>query len=170
MKNNILHLTLFLAIVAALAGGALAYANSVTAPIIKENNERAEKQVLQEMFPDASLDEFEIVDYTTDNPSVDKIFKYGDDYIFKMTVSGYDGGSVFLVALNSTDNSIANFQVISNGDTKGIGSKVMEDDFKNSLVGKDGTGQLDTISGATYSSTPIVEGINQAAEIMADIE
>ena len=38
--NKIVHLGLFLAIVSAVAGGALAFANQMTAPVIAENNER----------------------------------------------------------------------------------------------------------------------------------
>ena len=37
--NKIVHLGLFLAIVSAVAGGALAFANQMTAPVIAENNE-----------------------------------------------------------------------------------------------------------------------------------
>jgi electron transport complex protein RnfG len=168
--KNILHLSLFLAVVSAIAGGALAYANSVTAPIIEYNTEMAEKEILSEMYPDASLDDFEIVDVTVDNSTVNKIFKYGDVYIFNMTVSGFDGGTNYLVAINSTDDTIEKFQTISNGDTKGIGSKVTEPAFAESLEGKDANGQLDTISGATMSSGPIVEGIHEAALIVAELD
>lgn len=41
--NKIFYLALFLAVVSAIAGGALAFANQMTAPVIAENNERAEK-------------------------------------------------------------------------------------------------------------------------------
>lgn len=166
MKNNIVKLAIFLAVVSALAGGALAWANNLTAPIIEANNEKAEKEVLQQMYPKASLDDFKPVEYTGDNASIDTIYQYGDIYVVKMTVKGYDGGSVFLVGIDQKDDKIDAFQVISNGDTKGIGSKVTEEPFKKSLVGKNAADKLDTISGATYSSTPIVEGINQAAEIV----
>ncbi len=90
--KQILHLTLFLAIVSALAGGALAFANQMTAPVIQANNERAEKQVLLEMYPDANVDEFEIMDVTTDNPSINKIYSFENNYIFNMSVSGYKTG------------------------------------------------------------------------------
>ena len=41
--NKIVHLGLFLAIVSAVAGGALAFANQMTAPVIAANNEKQEK-------------------------------------------------------------------------------------------------------------------------------
>lgn len=168
--KNILHLTLFLAIVSAVAGGALAWANQLTAPVIQANNERAEKQILLEMYPDAQVDDFHIVDYTVDNPSVNRIYEYDGNYIFNMTVSGYKEGTTFLVSIGKADGIISAFKAISNGDTKGIGSKVTEAAFAESLEGKDASGELDTISGATYSSTPIVEGIHQAAEVVAQFE
>ena len=87
--KKIIHLTVFLALVSAIAGGALAYANQLTAPIIQENNERAEKQVLLEMYPKAKVDDFEIMDVTVDNPTVNKIYSYENNYIFNMSVSGY---------------------------------------------------------------------------------
>ena len=46
MNNKILHLTLFLAVVSAIAGGALAFANEMTAPVIAANAEKEEKQSL----------------------------------------------------------------------------------------------------------------------------
>lgn len=167
--KNILYLGFFLAVVSALAGGALAYANSVTAPIIAQNNENAEKEVLLEMYPDASLDDFEVMSVTTDNADINKIYKYGDLYIFNMSVSGYDGGTTFLVAINADDNVIDKFEAISNGDTKGIGSKITEEPFAESVTGKKATGDLDTISGATVTSTPVVEAIREAGDIAAQL-
>ena len=168
--KKILHLTVFLAVVAALAGGALAWANGLTAPIIKANEEKAEKQILLEMYPDAQVDDFKIVDYTSDNPDIQKIYSYEDSYIFNMKVKGYKDGTNFLVAIHNDDLKITAFKAISNGDTKGIGSQVMDQPFADSLMDKDAGGELDTISGATVSSTPIVEGIHQAADIVNDLD
>ncbi|WP_462336669.1 FMN-binding protein, partial [Holdemanella biformis] len=58
----------------------------------------------------------------------------------------------------------------SNGDTKGLGSQVTEAPFKKSLEGKDATGQLDTISGATVSSGPVVSGIHEAAKLVDQLK
>ena len=48
--KKIIHLTLFLAIVSAIAGGALAFANQITQPIITANAEAAEKESLIQLF------------------------------------------------------------------------------------------------------------------------
>lgn len=65
--NKIVHLGLFLAIVSAVAGGALAFANQMTAPVIAENNERQEKESLLAMYPDANSNDFKLVNKTLDS-------------------------------------------------------------------------------------------------------
>ena len=44
--NKIVHLGLFLAIVSAVAGGALAFANQMTAPVIAENERKTRKRII----------------------------------------------------------------------------------------------------------------------------
>ena len=87
-------------------------------------------------------------------------------YIFNMSVSGYKEGTVFLVSIDKDSKKIDKYNAISNGDTKGLGSQVTEAPFKKSLEGKDATGELDTISGATVSSGPVVSGIHEAAKLV----
>ena len=72
--KKILHLTVFLALIAALAGGALAFANNMTAPVIAANELAAEKETLKEIYPDVSDDAFVKV---KDNASktIEKIFE-----------------------------------------------------------------------------------------------
>ena len=48
--KKIIHLTVFLAIIAALAGAALGFANSVTAPVIAENALKAERETLKVIY------------------------------------------------------------------------------------------------------------------------
>lgn len=169
--NKVAHLTLFLAISSAIAGGALAFANQITAPIIAENEEKQEKESLKEMFPDASIDDFEEIDISDiDSTTIEKVYSYGDDLIFKMSVSGYSEGTTFLVSINKDDKTIDKYLGISNGDTKGLGSKVLDDDFKNGLEGNDATGELDTISGATISSSGVTKGINEAASYVDELK
>ena len=87
-----------------------------------------------------------------------------------MKVSGYKDGTTFLVSINSNDKTIDNFLAMSNGDTKGLGSKVLEDDFKNSLLHKSSEEELDTISGATVSSQPVVDAINEASTYVDELK
>lgn len=174
MKNKPWYLALFLAIVSALAGGALAFANNMTEPVIKANAEKQEKESLLVMYPDASLDDFTVLDtadITPLHPQIQSAYSYKDSmYIFKCQVSGYDGGTVFLVSIDPANDVIDGFTTISNGDTKGIGSKITESAFAESVIGKQASGQLDTISGATITSTPVVEAINDCAAAAAELQ
>ena len=73
-----------------------------------------------------------------------------------------------MVALDD-DAKILDYVVISNGDTQGIGSKVAEDSFKKTLLDKNAESDtLDTISGATVSSKPVVEGIQEAGKYLLE--
>ena len=165
--KKIIHLTVFLALITGLAGAALGFANNMTAPVIAANDLKAEEETLRVIYPDG---EFEIVDQGVSD-TIEKIFRVdGKNYIFKMKVSGYKDGTSFLVALND-DGTIYDYVAISNGDTNGIGSKVTEDDFRNTLKGADATSDElldDTIAGATVSSKPVLEGIKEAADYQAD--
>ena len=164
--NKVLHLTLFLGGVSALAGGALAFANDMTAPVIAENKEKAEKEVLVEMYPKAEPEDFKQVDAKLDEDGhINKVYEYNGNYIFNMSVAGYKEGTSFLVSIDQESGEIDSYKAISNGDTKGIGSQVTEPEFSKSLLKKDASGELDTISGATVSSTPVVEGIHEAAKM-----
>lgn len=166
--KKIIHLTLFLALVAAIAGGALALANSLTAPIVAANALAAEKENLQLIFPDAADSDFTEVN-VKDSETIEKIFTVnGKGTVFKLKVSGYKEGTSFMVALDD-DAKIIDYVVISNGDTQGIGSKVAEEPFKKSLLDKNAQSDtLDTISGATVSSRPVVEGIQEAGQYLLD--
>lgn len=168
--NKILKLGVFLAVVSAIAGGALAFANEMTAPVIAANNEKTEKAALLQMYPDASESDFEEVEFKSKSTTVQKVYKYNDLFIFNMKVSGYKDGTTFLVSINSNDKIIDNFLAMSNGDTKGLGSKVLEDDFKNSLLQKSSEEELDTISGATVSSQPVVDAINEASTYVDELK
>ena len=84
--NKIVHLCLFLAIVSAVAGGALAFANQMTAPVIAENNERQEKESLLAMYPDANSNDFKLVNKTLDSKTVQKVYEYKNVYIFNMNI------------------------------------------------------------------------------------
>ena len=168
--NKILKLGIFLAVVSAIAGGALAFANEMTAPVIAANNEKTEKAALLQMYPDASESDFEVVEFKSESTTVQKVYKYNDLFIFNMKVSGYKDGTTFLVSINSNDKTIDNFLAMSNGDTKGLGSKVLEDDFKNSLLQKSSEEELDTISGATVSSQPVVDAINEASTYVDELK
>ena len=169
--KKILHLTLFLALISGIAGIALGFANDMTAPVIEANNLKAEAETLKVIYPDVPVDQFAI-EAEDVSKTIQKVFKVeGKGYIYKMQVSGYKEGTTFLVALNN-DGTVYDYVAISNGDTQGLGTKVTEDAFRQTLKGKNaanGNILSDTISGATVSSKPVVEGIAEAAKYQVEV-
>ena len=168
--KKILHLTLFLALISGIAGIALGFANEMTAPVIEANNLKAEKANLKVIYPDVADEAFTIVNENVSD-TIEKVFKVeGKGYIFKMKVKGYKEGTSFLVALNA-DGTVYDYVAISNGDTQGLGTKVTEAEYRETLKGKNAADEsilADTISGATVSSKPVVEGIVEAAKYQID--
>ena len=157
-----LYLAFFLAVVSALAGGALALTNELTFDKINGNKVAADKASLEVIYPGADFAAIEGVEDATG--LIKNVYTAGDSgYVYKLSVNGFAGaGSIeFMIGLG-TNGKVDGFTVISCGDTKGIGDKVTGDDFKNSIVGKEVGATIDTISGATVSSTAVVGGIDAA--------
>lgn len=87
-----------------------------------------------------------------------------------MKTKGYKDGTSFLVALDK-DGKVVDYVAISNGDTQGLGTQVTEAPFREKLKGADATSKdilNDTITGATVTSKPVIEGIMEAAKYQAD--
>ena len=123
------------------------------------------------MYPDANVEDFKDVDLSSiESKTINKIYSYQDFYIFNMSVSGYSQGTTFLVSIDKNNLNIDKFIAISNGDTSGLGTQVLDEPFRKSLEGNPADGQLDTISGATVSSGPVVEGIHEAASVVESLE
>lgn len=165
--KKILHLTLFLALISAVAGGALAAVNNVTAPIIAENAIKVEKAALEKLYPGA---DFEIVEFTSENKEIVGLFKASgksEAYIYKMTVKGYKADITYLVGIDAA-GAISGYEVLAQEETAGLGSKVAEDNFKNSLLEQPVNTEFDSIAGATVSSKAVLNGISIAAQHYAD--
>lgn len=163
MKRAI-YLACFLAIVSALAGGALTLANDMTIDRIIANKVAVDKANLEVIYPGADFTPVE--NFTDDSGKIVSIYQAGEQgYVYKLAVDGFGGkGSIeFMIGLG-TDGKVSGFTVLSCLDTKDIGTKVQEPDFANKIIGSDIGSKVDTISGSTVSSSAVVGGIDVAAE------
>lgn len=166
--KKIISLTLFLALASALAGAVLAGVNGLTAPIIEEQKIAAVKASLQEIFPTAS--EFKEIKYTDATSFVKNVYAAtGQGYAVKVTIQGYKDLITFIVGFDLADK-IVGFKVTSINDTPGLGMKVGEAEFANSIVGKTITTKLDTIAGATISSSAALRGIDAAIAVYQSLK
>ncbi|MEG0276940.1 MAG: FMN-binding protein [Coprobacillus sp.] len=159
---KIVKLALFLAIVAGLSGAALSLVNSVTDPLIQEAAIASEKQNLVKIY--SGGEEFKKVESNlADYPAIKDIYSAGDKgYVYKTSVQGYKGPVVILIGLDKA-GTYKGFEIADiSQETKGIGDKVADESYKKSIVGKNIGDSIDTISGATFTSKAVVDGIEQA--------
>ncbi len=158
---KIIKMGLFLAVVAALAGGALSAVNSVTAPIIAENAIASERANLVLIFP--NTDEFVIVeDFEDESGFVMGVYEAVDaGMAYKVEVMGYSNPILFMVGI-SNDAKIIGFQILDLSDTPGIGDRVTTNEFTDNVIGKTTTDGIAVLSGATVTSGAVVTGINAA--------
>ncbi len=162
---------LVLAIIAVVAGSLLAFANQITEePIRKQNLERTHG-ALTELFPQADrFDEIALADgdellsaYTASGA--------GQTIGYAATIAsqGYAGPVEVVVGLD-TGFALRGIRVGGSDfkETEGLGSRAKEPAFTDQFQGKVPPlrlGQeIDGISGATITSSAVVEGVNQASD------
>ena len=98
-------------------------------------------------------------------------------YAFKVVASGSQGNIEMIVGADA-DGLVSGVSIVSNKETSGIGSKVMENNALPSgtgvldqFIGMSGAGSLavgknvDAISGATVSSKGVTKGVNAALAV-----
>ncbi len=87
-----------------------------------------------------------------------------------LSVKGYNPSNPMSVAVGFDGNGrISKCVVIScAGETKGIGTKVANEDFLAKFVGKTDSSDVDAISGATVSSSAFKSAIDDACRVVAN--
>lgn len=165
--KKIIILSLFLAVVAGISGGALSYVHDITEPIIEEATVETVKESLTKIY--TNKEEFQIVETSFDNyPALHQCYEAQDHgvtkgYIYEASSQGYGGEVAILIAIDLEGN-YEGFEVIDcSNETKGIGDRIEDPSFSQSIVEKNIHDSIDTISGATYSSTAVKESIRQAS-------
>ena len=166
---------LVLTIVVCIAVIALSIVNSVTEGPIDDAKKEKIKDLLEEQFPE--LDTYDDAD---DDPN-DVYTIYNETgalvgYAFNIKTSGYGGDIEILIALKNTtlaedDIILRGISIISNAETPGLGAKITEASFLEQFNGinmnnvhlKADGGNIDAISGATISSSAVVDAIQKEA-------
>ena len=147
----------------------MAAIHALTAPKIEEANARAEQEALSAVLPEAT--EFEKLE--GDYPeTVTALYrdKGGAGYAAMLSAKGYDSSNPMTIAVGfDAEGKILAVQVVSaNGETSGIGTKVTGEGFLSQFVGKSSSlDGVDTISGATISSSAFMNAVRDASEAVA---
>ena len=137
--------TLTLVIIGALVTGALAFTFQLTAPVIAENQAKAEAAAAKQVLGDQ------------------------EGVALKTQIKSY-GGKLELMVGIAEDGRILGVTILSHSDTPGLGTQPMQPDYlaqyqgltelTGSHINEDN--QVDAVTGATISSNAIYLGIKQA--------
>ena len=163
-KNSSLKSVIVIVCICLVIAVAMAAINLVTAPKIEEANEQAEKEALRIVLENAV--DFEKIEGEYPE-SVTAVYRDTGNggYVAMLTAKGYDSSNPMKIAVGfDADGKILKCHVIScNGETSGIGTKVANPDFLDTFVGADASlSGVDTISGATISSSALVRAVREA--------
>lgn len=148
----------------------LAYTNSVTAPIIEENDRAAAEEARLAVMSGAVG--FTELECDTEALGVDSVYKEdsGLGYVITSSNKGYGGMVTVTVGINN-DGEVIGLQADVSTETTGVGSKAGAEDYLSKYIGASrNVDNVDTISNATYSSTAVKTGVNAALAAFASIE
>ena len=161
---------------------ALAYVNSITAPIIADNTMRAQDAARAELLPAAeSFEQYtgELVVLSPDKVYVSDCYvAEGAGIVATVESSSYGGLLTAMVGVDS-EGTVTGVQVTAHNDTMGLGTKAHDAGYLaqyqgvTELAGADSI-KSDTavtyISGATISSNAVYQAVNAALQQYQAIE
>ncbi len=175
--RDIVRIATVLMLIAAVSGGALAYAHSVTAPAIEKALRQAKEEALARALPGA--DRFEDRTEAYREALADPRFRAVQEVwegltgdrpagtVVVVAPTGYGGPITCLVGIGP-DGKITGMEVLSApGETPGLGSRVKEPSFLQQFPGQTEQLKAHTISGATISSRAVIGGVQAALELVA---
>ena len=158
MKKSVTS-TLVLFAICAVMAILLALTNSITAPIIKQNQDAAANEALLEVMPNG--EGFEKMDISTYElpATVTEVYKEAKGgYVVTLTTTGYGSGFVIMCGV-SADGTVTGTVCLASTETLGH-----EKTFGANFVGKDAAGvdATDTISGATKTTRAYKNAVKDA--------
>ena len=157
---------------------ALAYVNSITAPIIEQHAVEAANVTRAELLP--SADDFKAVDKELVVVEEGKIWvteayeaTNGSGMVVTVNTASFGGILTEMVAIDK-DGKVVGVKVTAHGDTKGLGTKAHEPAYlaeqyngKTELGNADnikGDSSVSAVTGATISSNAVYQGVCAALQ------
>ena len=143
--RSILTLLVICAVMAVL----MAVTNTITAPIIEQNQAAAANDALKVVMPGGEgFEKMDVSGYTLPATVSEVYSEASGGYVFQLTTTGYSSGLVILCGVNA-DGTISGATCLSSSETLGY-----EKTFGENFIGKnmEGVDVVDTVSGATRTT------------------
>ena len=147
-----------------------------TSEQLKQNEANSKKEILGQLIPEAGGNFEEVYGDTVDADGNQIVLYYramdssGNiiGYAFFQQQSGSQGPIVVAGGVDSTFSTFRGMDVLSHEETPGLGAKIVEDSFQSQFVNipvsqlslSSSGGSIDAITGATISSTAVVNALN----------
>lgn len=183
--NKIMKNTVILTLITLISGLLLGLVYEVTKDPIAQAQDAAKKEAWQAVFPEASLDDFELMEVDTEAAeaaaselgvlaSVDEVCQVGDKgYVVTVTDSEGYGGDIQITVGITSDGTVSGVSILSISETAGLGMRAKEPEFytqyegvqtEKFYVSKDGGegAPIDALSGATITSRAFTGAVNTA--------
>jgi RnfABCDGE-type electron transport complex G subunit len=160
--------TAVLAAICLVISFALVFTNQLTAPLIAQAAKAEADAARIAVLPGA--DSFEALTVSEMPEGGVEIHKAqnGSGYVVTTQAKGYGGPLTVMTGIKS-DGTIAAVKLLDNSETPGLGTKTGEEPFIGTFAGKDPSLQgVDTISGATISSTAFIKAVKIAFQVYAE--
>lgn len=179
---NISVITGKLMLITCLIAVLLACINTLTEPVIAANDKETKNNAVMELFPEATeilpLSDQIGSAYPEDITEVYAVYKAGMllGYCADAKAMGFSDYVGMMVGITA-DNTICGIRILSISDTPGIGQNVAKQDYLDGYTGlgypvsfTESENHADAISGATYSSRAILNGVNLVLEFCSHIQ
>lgn len=170
MANYIkVPLTLFIA--TTISAILITTMHGVSEPILEARTKETLDETFTTMYG-SNLTSYDVIatDSEADNPAIYnvKLADGSSETVFEMVENGKNGSIKMLIGYDQ-DNIISNFSYVEIAETPGIGMKVTEDSFVNTIIGQNAKeATVDGISGATISSTAVKTAVENSSKLMEE--
>lgn len=158
-----------LLLICAVIAGIVSLVYAVTLDQYEENVQGTKTAAIGEIFGKA--------DVSVEAIGSDGVYRVTDGdvllgYCVETTSAGFGGDIVMMVGYDA-EQKISGISIISMSESPGFGAKYKDDpSLLNEYYGKSGTlslgKEIDGISGATVSSTAVLDGVNQASRLLSE--
>jgi len=163
---------LVLLIVCIVIAFSVAFVYNITKDTIAEIEKNKNEELMNEVLPDTKYDDItsqmlETVQISNPRARLNNVYKASKGYVFNIATKGYAGDVIVFVGINN-DGTINKIQLGKNNETPSVGKKAEEKDFTDRFIGKNinqkVSEQVDTISGATITTSGVIVAVQEACD------
>lgn len=173
-KNSLIRTSLLLGTITAILAGAVFSVNNITTDIITESEANKLNSYYESIFPDSKY--AVIYDNQKDDDKSSNIISIATatkdetiiGYLYLASTTGYSNEVVSLIGIDAASSKTVKVIVTKQTETPGLGTLATKPKFLNQFINKTtdevlkAKDNITAITGATITSTAVVNSVNEA--------